>query len=321
MPARKPRTLVRWSSRSSNDLQFVGLLALHGSVGMLDAYDLALFCERRGVSYNAITDNDKLVFTVPRSKKAWHLRNGNPFANGLCVTTGVEQWSRRYWLDHQMRKVEHAAWWMAVCAKAEGLDVMACSQANVREVCWQGNKPSGGLTQHKIYTWATKDGSHTDVRGFPMDVMVEMAQAHAGYADWENKDAYEGPTNEKKIPAAVKQAINDKHEQFRDLLGNATRPFHLAEDGESWVREYQLFEDSPAQSRIVWSPQFGAHLVYGGIAHRYDDEGGVEGRFGPPNSDEVDCPHDHDGDGRMNLFGGGFIHYVQGAGVFTHPGG
>src|ERR1700741_1666313 len=100
MSARKPpRELTRWSPNRNvgRRLKPQALQTIHESVGIVDAWDLALFCERRGVSYHAVADNDKIIYTVSRSNTAWHLRNGNPYADGLCLGTPVKGYSRAEW--------------------------------------------------------------------------------------------------------------------------------------------------------------------------------------------------------------------------------
>lgn len=156
-----------------------GLITLHESVGMLNAYDLACYCERSKVSYHAIADLEQIVYCVNRKDTAWHLRNGNPYADGLCLTSPVKGYTRAEWLGPQAAKVAYAAWWLAVVCKDRRVDLAVCSLANIMEVIHKGSKSAGGVITHDMYTRATGDGTHNDPRNFPLDVCVKWAQDYA----------------------------------------------------------------------------------------------------------------------------------------------
>lgn len=198
MVARPPEVeLTRWNPYNGGYAGFVrtNLAALHESVGITDAWQLSLFMERIGLSYNAICDvsggQRRMIYTVARDKEAWHMLSANPYSNGLCLTTPTEGYTRAEWLGPQVAKVEMAAWWLAVVCETEELDVIQCSYENIRDAVWNNCHVCGGITTHKDYTLATGDGTHVDPRNFPMDVCVEWAQAYAGYANWQNKAAYD----------------------------------------------------------------------------------------------------------------------------------
>lgn len=178
MPARAPaKQLTRLSGQrtAGRGRRGVGLIAIHESVGITNAWDLALFCERQGVSYNACADLDQIIYTVSRSDTAWHLRNGNPVADGLCLTTPVRGYSREEWLGPQFAKVEYAAWWSAGVAHDRGLPLNHLSHEAILAVM-HGDTDSGGVITHNDYTLATGDGTHTDPRGYPMDVHIALAR-------------------------------------------------------------------------------------------------------------------------------------------------
>lgn len=180
MPARKPPTeLTRWTTQMSQGRLPVTLIALHESVGVTNALDLALFCERQGVSYSDIADNAQMVHAVRFADTAWHIRNGNSRAVGLCLTTPVAGYSRAEWLGPQLAKVEISAWWVARACAMFGLPIRHCTYTQIRSAL-RGNKADGGVLTHDDYTKATGDGTHTDPRNFPMDVCIDLARALTG---------------------------------------------------------------------------------------------------------------------------------------------
>ncbi|MGH7954747.1 MAG: N-acetylmuramoyl-L-alanine amidase [Gloeomargaritales cyanobacterium] len=171
-----PKQLTRFSANKYIGRKAsVGLITLHESVGMTDAWQLALFCERQGVSYHAVADNDQMIYTVSRSDTAWHLRNGNAYADGLCLTTPTAGYTRDEWLGPQVKKVQYAAWWLAGVCLDRNLHLAHISYADIRSVV-RGNWSVGGVMTHDDYTKATGDGTHNDPRNFPTDVAVQWAK-------------------------------------------------------------------------------------------------------------------------------------------------
>lgn len=171
----KPPEVEHWIGNSNARTVQVDLVALHESVGITDALDLAIFCGSHGVSYHAAADNDKIVYMVPYDRTAWHLRNGNPRSDGLCLTTPAKGYTRDEWLGPQRNKVRIAAWWVAERCRSRGLRVEHCTYAEIRAAL-AGDVGSGGVITHDDYTQATHDGSHTDPRNFPMDVCIQWAR-------------------------------------------------------------------------------------------------------------------------------------------------
>lgn len=68
--------------------------------------------------------------------------------------------------------------------------------------------------------------------------------------------------------------------------------------------EYQDFEGGT----IYWSPDSGAHIVWGDIREAWEAAGGANGSLGYPVSDETDLP----GGGKQSEFTGGTITWVDG---------
>lgn len=212
MPATKPaKELTRWTTkRNAGRPGIVTLVAIHESVGITNAYDLALFCERRGVSYHDLADLATMVHTVRFSDTAWHLRDGCARSVGLCLTTPVSGYSRAEWLGPQARKVETAAWWIARACTLLGLPIRHLTHAQLRSAL-KGNKADGGVITHNDYTLATKDGTHTDPRNFPMDVCIQWAR---GITTLEEDDMAQVPQSE----------WNDVRNKIRTLYGDQAPP-------------------------------------------------------------------------------------------------
>lgn len=159
------RELTYWINNRDGRDRRITLAAIHESVGATDALSLAKFCARAGVSYHAAADNEKIVYMVPRSWDAWHLRNGNPRSDGLCLCTPVRGYSPAEWLGPQRRKLDIAAWWLSIVCADRGIDLARCTHQNIRDAL-RGSVPAGGAIEHHDYTLATRDGNHIDPRGW-----------------------------------------------------------------------------------------------------------------------------------------------------------
>lgn len=180
MPARRPpREVVRWTTRRGGANPPTTLVVLHESVGITNAWDLALFCERRGVSYHDIADLTQMVHTVPFDRIGWHLRKANPRAVGLCLTTPVRAYSRGEWLGAQRAKVDYASWWVARACHILGVPIRHLSHAQIRAAV-RGDHSAAGVCTHEDYTRATTDGTHVDPRNFPVDVCIDQTLEAAG---------------------------------------------------------------------------------------------------------------------------------------------
>lgn len=80
-----------------------------------------------------------------------------------------------------------------------------------------------------------------------------------------------------------------------------------ASDG---VGRYNRFNNETAS--IYWTPDLGAHAIYGGIHERWTAMGRENSYLGYPTSDEEPAP----GAGRRNTFQGGSIYWTPAAGAF-----
>jgi|SRR5919206_1414540 hypothetical protein len=189
MPARKPdREITRWTTQKGGKQKEITLVAIHESVGITNAWDLVLFCERKGVSYHDVVDLTQIIHAVPFGETAWHIRGGNSRAVGLCLSTPTPGYGTGDWLGPQVAKVEYAAWWIARACYILGLPIRHCSFQQLRSAL-QGNKADGGVITHRDYTLATGDGTHTDPRDFPMDMCLDWARgisssAPSGVPPW-----------------------------------------------------------------------------------------------------------------------------------------
>lgn len=183
MPARKPpQETIRWTGERGGPNLPTTVVAIHESVGITEAWDLALFCERRGVSYHDLVDLGQLIHTVPFEFIAWHLRKANPRAVGLCLTTPVQAYNRAQWLGPQFVKVEYAAWWAARTCHIRGVPIRLLTPQQIRAAV-RGDKSAAGICTHEDYTIATGDGTHVDPRNFPKDAFLQMALGAAGQPD------------------------------------------------------------------------------------------------------------------------------------------
>lgn len=157
----------------------VRLLALHTTEGALTMASLAAFQRRMGnSSYHAGSDDDLIAYMVNRSNEAWHLRNGNPMADGF-VMCAFARWSEQEWLDHPTM-LENCAWWLASCARERGLPLRHLTLAQAGDAVRNRNHP-GGVIAHWDYTRATSDGTHWDCgSNFPWTQVLTRARAIQG---------------------------------------------------------------------------------------------------------------------------------------------
>ncbi|MEV0434012.1 MULTISPECIES: LGFP repeat-containing protein [unclassified Nocardia] len=72
--------------------------------------------------------------------------------------------------------------------------------------------------------------------------------------------------------------------------------------------QYQDFEGGT----VYWSPETGAHIVWGEIREAWEENGGANGTLGYPTSDEKDIPG-----GKQSDFTGGTITWVGGQTTVT----
>lgn len=244
MAARMPtREIVRWTSRMNAGNPQTTLVAIHESVGITNAWDLALFCERRGVSYHDLADLTQLIHTVRFTDTAWHLRDANPRAVGLCLTTPTRGYSREEWLGPQRAKVEVAAWWVARSCTILGLPIRDLTPAQIRSAV-RGNKADGGATTHNNYTLATGDGTHTDPRGFPMDMCIKWA-----------RDLVSPIAIQPQPEPLVKQRMNEMIVPFTRMANGTFRATIMAETGTTVAKESLItFGSTYGASTFVITP-------------------------------------------------------------------
>jgi hypothetical protein len=99
--------------------------------------------------------------------------------------------------------------------------------------------------------------------------------------------------------------------RYMDIEGNSVTAREILGEPASAERDVPGMKDTRIRSYergvIIWSPATGAHLVYGLILARYDQEGGAPGPLGLPTSDEMSSP-----EGRVSHFQHGSIYYRDG---------
>lgn len=311
------RELTYWINNRDARNRAITLAAIHESVGSTDALSLAKFCGRAGVSYHAAADNEKIVYMVPRSADAWHLRNGNPRSDGLCLCTPVAGYSPDEWLGPQRNKLDIAGWWLGVICADRGIDVLRCNAQNIRDAL-RGSVPAGGCIEHHDYTLATRDGTHTDPRGFSdavWDYVLTRAQEQAGYIDAQNKDAYVPPQPEPQT-RPFGGAIREYYEthNLAAVLGAPVGPEYPCPDGVGRFQRFERYKGTEAQAHIYWHPSAGTHEVFGAIMAHYGELRWEKGPLGYPRSGEFDGPVGSGFD-RVSLFEGGWLAWSRGQGV------
>jgi uncharacterized protein with LGFP repeats len=97
--------------------------------------------------------------------------------------------------------------------------------------------------------------------------------------------------------------IEDKYAALggtRGFLGQPTTPEQGLPDRRGRHRDYQ-------HGVIYWSPETGAHVVYGSIGQKWAELGREAGFLGDPVTDETGAP---DGHGRYNHFQHGSIYWT-----------
>lgn len=161
----------------------VRLVVLHTSEGARTVESLAAFLNRDGVnaSYHGAVDDARYEAYVDFSNTAWHLRNGNQEADGLCLCA-MAGWSGAEWLRHP-RMLGLAGAWVAQRCAARGVPIRWLSPAETAAALRDDHHP-GGVIDHDTYTKATGDGTHWDVGGnFPRDHVLGLAQNLIGGVD------------------------------------------------------------------------------------------------------------------------------------------
>jgi LGFP repeat-containing protein len=104
-------------------------------------------------------------------------------------------------------------------------------------------------------------------------------------------------------------AIDDKYAALGGsggFLGQPTSPEQALPDGRGRHRDYQ-------HGLIYWSPETGAHAVYGSIGQKWAELGRESGFLGYPVTDETGTP---DGHGRYNHFQHGSIYWTLDSGAY-----
>lgn len=161
----------------------VRVLTLHTSEGARTVESLGGFLRSiSNASYHAATDDRKIAYYVNRKNEAWHLRNGNPVADGFCFC-GFAKWSRAEWFEHPVM-LENAAWWLASCARERNVPLRWLSVSTARNAIRNADH-AGGVIDHDDYSNATSDGTHWDCgEGLPKDWIIARAiQIQLGQGD------------------------------------------------------------------------------------------------------------------------------------------
>lgn len=154
----------------------VRLLTLHSTEGARTVESLGAFFQRvTNASYHGAVDDNRYESYVDYSYAAWHLRNGNQEADGLALC-GFAAWSKADWLRHP-KMLDLSAAWLAERSRARNVPLR---HLNYNEIvaCMNQRSHPGGVLMHRDYTYATGDGTHTDLGvNFPLnDVVIPKAR-------------------------------------------------------------------------------------------------------------------------------------------------
>jgi len=186
----------------------VRLAVIHTSEGARTVESLAAHLNSPGVnaSYHGAVDDHRYESFVDYRYAAWHLRNGNQEADGLCLCA-FSGWSRGEWLRHP-RMLELTAAWIAERCLVRRLPVVFLSPRAVGEAMRSDAHP-GGVCDHNAYSKGTGDGTHTDVGPhFPFDTVIARAQQIAGVIP----------------PAAVRRTVmEDQSMYIRTVSGTGSK--------------------------------------------------------------------------------------------------
>lgn len=158
----------------------ISLLAIHTTEGARTMGALVAFQRRMGnSSYHAGSDDELIGYMVNRANEAWHLRNGNPMADGF-VLCGMAGWSEAEWFRHPVM-LENLAWWIASAARERGLPLRWMTLDQVRDAVRNPGRAAGGVCMHWDYTRAMNDGSHWDCGlHLPKDWIINRARQIQG---------------------------------------------------------------------------------------------------------------------------------------------
>lgn len=151
-------------------------VGIHTSESNSKANNLANYCVRAGVSYNALVDDKESVRLVADANSSWSAVEANGVAAHVCASSSFASWSRGKWLETDESDGINENKMLSRMARVVAY---YCQEFNVppeRVVGVSGWPQKRGVTGHVDF--GQRGGGHTDPgAGFPWDVLVERVNA------------------------------------------------------------------------------------------------------------------------------------------------
>lgn len=191
----------------------VRLLAVHSTEGARTVQSLGAYFQRiTTASYHGAVDDYMYESYVNYSYAAWHLRNGNQESDGVALC-GFSHWTLQEWLKHP-KMLDLCAAWLAERSKARNIPLVHLTGQEIRD-CIANDHHRGGVVMHRDYTYATRDGTHTDLgTNFPLDTIVlpKARRLLSSTVDIPEEEVMELPLSSSRrdfqIPTAGKTKLN-----------------------------------------------------------------------------------------------------------------
>lgn len=263
--------------------QSYDFIAIHTSEGNSTAKGLASYCDRAGVSYNAIADDEFTVLLVRDNMAPWAAAGANGVALHICGAATFASWSRGKWLETDARDglnesamLDRMARWVA--SKAVAHNVPMEWVGSPKGMSWP---PRRGICGHMDF--GSRGGGHHDPgAGFPRDEFIKRVLRIAHPTPAPNL-----------IDLAAKVAANwlgARKSKEIPIAGGAFAEF--------------------ANAHIYWrSGDKVAHPIpHGGLFEAFQEYGFEKGRLGFPTRDHAVLK-----DGGVQAFQGGILYRKNGS--------
>ncbi|WP_043657132.1 LGFP repeat-containing protein [Nocardia thailandica] len=185
----------------------------------------------------------------------------------------------------------------AAVALSAGL-LLACSNDD-------DNDADATTTGNAMMTTTAEHGTHTETSGATAtvgpsgSVTVTVSATAAG-----GSTTIATPNGD----VTVSGEVYKKYVQ----VGGPNSPLGAPEEAQEAGPNGGQYQDFDGGT-IYWSPETGAHIVWGDIREAWEDNGGANGTLGYPTSDETDTANG----GKQSTFSGGTITWVGGQTTVT----
>lgn len=263
----------------------VRLLAIHDTEGARTVQSLGAYFQRINyASYHGAVDDSVYESFVNYSDAAWHMLNANQESDSLALC-GFAAWTKQEWLK-RTRMLDLCAAWLAERSKTRNIPLVHLNYQQIRDCMRDRNHP-GGVVMHRDYTYATRDGTHTDLgANFPLDdVVLPRACQLAGLVKKKKKkkeimvDNYRvhgTGTTPFIIPVGSKSSITDK--AWINVVVDGPNPGQVhffAQDDDSGIddKEFDIGFRDGRSDRVGWLLPDGTTQVR--VEHRFDGWGTI----------------------------------------------